>query len=133
MRYRIKVLVHQLIKVVLYIKTAFKGNGFSIALLEYNTCIFIDVLIEIVYIDIRSFKPHAKSCNPVFHSSRRRNKGIFTFISAKTKIIILNAIIFLARNDTIYKAFIIYVNKNHVHIVISAFIRNGQTMASLMK
>ena len=133
MRHRIKVLIHQLIKIILYIKAAFKSYGFRISLLEYNARIFIDILIEIIYINIRRFKPHAEGCNPVFHSSWCRNKSIFAFISAKTKIIIFNAIIFLARNDTIYKVFIIYVYKNHVHIVISAFIRNSQTMAPLMK
>ena len=125
MRHPIKVLVHQLIKVILYIKTAFKSNRFSITFLEYNARVFINILVEIVYIHIRGFKPNAEGCNPIFHSSWCRNKSILTFIIAKAKIVILNAIIFLTRNDTVYKAFIIYVYKNHVHIVIATFIRNG--------
>ena len=133
MRYRIKVLVHELIKVIFYIKATFKGDGFSIAFLEYNTCVFIYILVEIVYINIPRFKPHAEGCNPVFHSSWCRNKSIFTFIVTKAKIIILNAIVFLARYNAVYKPLIIYIYKNHVHIVIAAFIRNSQTMTALME
>ena len=133
MRHRIKVLVHELIKVIFYIKATFKSNRFSIAFLEYNTCVFIDVLIKIIYINIPGFKPHAEGCNPIFHSSWCRNKCILAFIIAKTKVIILNTIVFLTRYDAVYKALIIYIYKNHVHIVITAFIRNSQAMTALMK
>ena len=133
MRYRIKVLVHELIKVIFYIKATFKGDGFSIAFLEYNTCVFIDVLIKIIHINIPGFKPHAEGCYPIFHSSWCRNKSILAFIIAKTKIIILNTIVFLTRYDAVYEPLIIYINKNHVHIVIAAFIRNSQTMTALME
>ena len=133
MRYRIKVLVHELIKVIFYIKATFKGDGFSIAFLEYNTCVFIYILVKIIHINIPGFKPHAEGCNPIFHSSWGRNKSILTVIIAKAKIIILNTIVFLTRYDTVYEPLIIYINKNHVHIVIAAFIRNSQTMTALME
>ena len=133
MRYRIKVLVHELIKVIFYIKATFKGDGFSIAFLEYNTCVFIYILVKIIHINIPGFKPHAEGCNPIFHSSWGRNKSILTVIIAKAKIIILNTIVFLTRYDAVYKASIIYIYKNHVHIVIAAFIRNSQTMTALME
>ena len=133
MRYRIKVLVHELIKVIFYIKATFKGDGFSIAFLEYNTCVFIDVLIKIIHIDIRGFKPHAEGCNPILYRSWCRNKSILAFIIAKTKIIILNTIVFLTRYNAVYEPLIIYIYKNHVHIVIAAFIRNSQTMTALME
>ena len=133
MRHRIKVLVHELIKVILYIKATFKSNRFSIPLLEYNTCVFIYILVEIVYINIYGFKPHAEGCNPIFHSSWCRNKSILAFIVAKAKVIILNTIIFLTRYNAVYEPLIIYINKNHVHIVIAAFIRNSQTMTALME
>ena len=126
MRHRIKVLVHELIKIILYIKATFKSNRFSIPLLEYNTCVFIDVLIKIIDSNIPGFKPYAESCNPIFYSSWCRNKNILTFIVAKkAEIIILNTIVFLTRYDAVYEPLIIYIYKNHIHVIIVVFIGNG--------
>ena len=133
MRHRIKVLVHELIKVIFYIKATFKSNRFSIAFLEYNTCVFIYILVKIIHINIPGFKPHAEGCNPIFHSSWCRNECILTFIIAKAKIIIRNTIVFLTRYNAVYEPLIIYIYKNHIHIVIAAFIRNSQTMTALME